>query len=228
MAKMDFFKDFKFEKVDNELVQKKLAEKNEKAARRLIDESNERAHIPLRFKDTFFSGLDGKYTEEFKHFSVEEDNDKVLLVAGPCGTGKTSVLCASLHERALNGLPCGLYMSDRLLTQQIRTSRSFAAKESETDFYERLGSVSFLCIDEVGTSEDLDLERRFLRTVLATRYDNMLPTVISTNYNFKTFKEFLSDGGDNDPIMDRLYSIIIPRVLSGESRRPRSCLAAGS
>lgn len=220
MAKIDFFKDFKFT-IDSELVQKKRAEENEKASRRIVSESNERAHIPSRFKDTLFSGLDCKYTEEFRHFSVEENNDKILLVAGPCGTGKTSVLCASLHERALSGLPCGLYMSDRLLTQNIRTSRSFAAKESETAFYERLGSVSFLCLDEVGTSEDLELERHFLRTIIAIRYDNILPTVLSTNYNFKAFKEFLSDGGNNDPIMDRLNTIVIPRVLGGESRRAR-------
>lgn len=221
MAKIDFFKDFKVAEVDSELVQKKLAEENEKARRRLIDESNERAHIPMRFKDTFFSGLDGKYTEEFRHFSVEEDNDKVLLIAGPCGTGKTSVLCASLHERALNGLPCGLYMSDRFLSQTIRTSRLFTAKENEADFYERLSTVSFLCLDEVGTAEEPEVERRFIRTIIASRYDNMLPTVISTNLPFKLFKEFLSVGGDNDPIMDRLNTIVIPRVLDGESRRVR-------
>lgn len=220
---MDFLKDLKLDKVDSAAVERRLAEEEAKERRRTLEKANELADIPLRFRNASAEGCtNGKLAAEVKEFALRKENDKVLVITGPVGTGKTTLLCAAVHERALGRMSCGLYMSDRVLSQMIQATKSFTAKESEFEFYKRIAEVPFLCIDEVGASEDSDLETRFLRTILALRYDNMLPTMIATNLTMPLFKKFIAQGGEEDSVLDRLYSIIIPRVLGGESRRARN------
>lgn len=199
-----------------------LAKTETKARRELerrLDAANDYAGVPLRFRRTVFSDSDAPFASEARDFALRKSNDGVLVISGPCGTGKTTLLCAAIHERAVHGMSGGLYMTNRLVSQLVRSTRAFSAKESELELYQRLAGVPFLCMDEAGAAEEPEVEKRFIRTLLAMRYDNMLPTVIATNLNFPELKKFIGDTGGNDPVMDRLNSIIIPRVLGGESRR---------
>lgn len=182
----------------------------------LTAEVNQQANIPFRFWKSTFSDFKTRYTDDIKTFCLSENNDSVFILLGGAGVGKTSLMTSAMHERALNGLNCGFYLSSRILPVLVRASRSFKASESEADLYQKITTVPFLCIDEAGTSDDLALEADFLRTVLALRYDNCLPMMIAMNMDWGMFKNFISKNNSEDPILDRL-KVISKRLGFNES-----------
>ena len=185
----------------------------------ILRESNILSNIPKRFAKTTLSASSVPFLDELKAFCLAP-SDKVFILTGSVGTGKTTSMIAAMHERALNGLNSGLYFTMRMLPASIRTCRSFSAKENEEDFITRFSTTPFLCLDELGSSEDSNLEQNFVRTILALRYDNMLPTMIATNFAWEALKEFLTKGiARSDEIIDRLKSITTVKALTGESKR---------
>lgn len=202
---------------------------------------NINANIPTRFKNVTFNDIDKTLADKVRNFALK-DSDNVFLLFGECGLGKTSAMCAAIHERFLKGFETALYFSVRLLMPTLRNCRSFSAHESEINFYRTLSTVPFLCIDEVGTCPVPSEEREFLSTVIATRYDNMLPVFISTNLSPLGFKGLITgvDVNVSDPakrkelsqqldkeyaILNRIKSVAITHNLIGESYRTRGLYA---
>lgn len=191
------------------------------------DEVNENANIPKRFEDSLFEkyGVD----EKIAKFATEKDNDKICVISGTVGQGKTTILCSSIHERCLAGLNAGYYFSNSMLHLTLRSLRSFSSKTSELDFVNKLGSVSYLCLDEVGSDIDSVEELEFLKSVISLRYDNKLPTMIATNLTFSKFRKFilgipveeevqkeeLVRRSKENPFYDRVNSLVIPIIMQG-------------
>lgn len=202
-----------------------------KSTSQIIQECNDNSGIPHRFANARFydhgdiiwnkkDGSSENITQNFKAFCLNKISDKVFGLSGPTGTGKTTLACAGMHERAINGLNPGLYLSCRTLKPMIMTSRSFRASESEMDIYNKYATVPFLVLDEVGKCTDKELEWDFFTTIIALRYDNEKPTVFTTNLNYDQLRVFilgeLNKGAD---IYDRLRTALIPEVITGESHR---------
>lgn len=203
----------------------------------ILNESNNAAHIPQRFEKCTFEDYQTEITDLVKIFCTEKESDKLLIIEGPTGTGKTTLACSAVHERALKGLASGTYFSMRTFMPTIRTSRSFSAKESELMLYERLSKTPFLVLDEVGTAGNIPEESAFLKTIIAARYDNYVPTLITTNLgtsNLKglilgvtpddfpsssEFQTFIRSYAPGDPIINRIGAIGKVVSLLGESKR---------
>ncbi len=223
-AQIDFMK-----KITSVKTAESEAEFERKQMQRVIDGVNESANIPRRFWNVSVSDYDFGF--DVAEFATKPNNDNVCLIVGNVGQGKTTMLCAAIHERAVKGLVAGYYMSDMTLDIRLRSLRSFSSKETEFDFFSRMGNVPFLCIDEVGTSGNIDEERNFLRKLLALRFDNMLPTMIATNLTNTQFKKFMLGINDltdmtkdelnekckNDSLMDRLFSVVVPVTRAGDT-----------
>lgn len=204
-----------------------------------IAESNASGNIPRRFEQCRFSSESGDCGKALRLFCVAKESDRCVLLTGPTGTGKTTAACSAMHERAALGMNAGLYLSMRLLAPMLRTSRSFSAKESEMAILEKYSRAPFLVLDEIGASDNPPEERSFLRTVIAARYDNCLPSILSTNltadklklflvgkapYDFASdaeLRQFILEVADKDPIVNRLKSIMRVIVMDGESRRQK-------
>ena len=228
MSEIQFFKDITESATiteDGELL------RGGKSTAQIIQECNESAHIPQRFADARFydhsdiiwhrkDGSEENITQAFKAFCLNKSNDKVFGLSGSTGTGKTTLACAGMHERAVNGMAPGLYLSCRTLKPMIMTSRSFKASESEMDIYNKYASIPFLILDEIGKCTDSQLEWDFVTTIFALRYDNEKPTVFTTNLNYEQFRVFiLADLNRGADIYDRLKTCLIPEVMAGESFR---------
>ena len=183
-----------------------------------IDNCNENGNIPPIFAQTRFTDFDIDYTQ-IKDFCLEKSKKMFLMMFGAVGTGKSSCLSASMHERSVNGLDGGLYLSMRILKPMIMTSRSFTAKESEMDLYNKFCTAKYLCLDEVGRCSDAALEWEFLSIVLPFRRDNMLKTAFATNMDSRTFGNFIEANGKGADIWDRICADGLPFQLDGESRR---------
>lgn len=218
MANINFFEGFEYDKNGNlitDVKTKKFSEEN----RTTWNNANNNSQLPRRFWETTFEDHKNELTDEVKEFSVAPNNDHVLILMGHAGCGKTTLMASAMHERVKNGLHAGLYFQMRTLSPTVRSTRSFKASESEIEFYQRLATVPFLCLDEVGTCDDQQLELYFLRTIISLRYDNCLPMMISTNLNWEYFKKFISGDNSNDAILDRLRSISIRKGIVDGSHR---------
>ena len=188
---------------------------------RCITLANESGHIPARFKDARFNDKTVEQAAIIKSFCLDPE-DNVCILSGPCGNGKTFLSCAAMHERAVNGLSAGEYVSCRTLKQRIKSTYSFASKVTEMDLYTHYASVPFLILDEVGKCTDAQLEWDFVTTIIALRYDNELPLLITTNFTFGQFKDFIvTANGAGSDIFDRLNSVKIAVGFNSESLRNR-------
>ena len=201
-----------------------------------LRESNLMSNIPKRFYECRFGSELNDIETSVKSFALKDVNDRAILLIGATGTGKTTVSVCAMHERAIQGMNSGLYLSMRFFMPMLRTSRSFSAKESEYDLLQKYTETPFLVIDEVGTATNIVEESEFLRTVIAGRYDNNLPIIFISNLSVSNFKlllmgkrpeDFLTEEAkaqflkaiEADPIINRLKSILSILVLNGQSRR---------
>lgn len=187
----------------------------------IVEQSNFSANIPKRFATTRVETFSVPFWEEVKDLSLTKETDALLVVTGPSGTGKSTFLTALMHERAINGVGAGEYLECHSLVAMIRSSRSFAAKETEYDLIQHYAKVPFLVFDELGVSEDRKTEAAFFRTVFALRYNNLLPTAVGTNLDAKSLKQFVAMGIETtgDPIIDRMNDVIRFKKLISESHR---------
>lgn len=200
-----------------------------------IKESNIRSNLPKRFENALFSDYEHQFTDELRAFALNPD-DKIKILMGSVGVGKTHLLASAIHERAIKGLDCGLYFSTITLLPKLRTSRSFSAKESEEAFIQRLANTPFLCYDEFGSCTNSKEEAEFASTVLKMRYDNALPTFIATNLSPSNFKLYLCgiERGDRSPeeveklckeleesnaTLNRVMSVAKAYIIKGKSHR---------
>ena len=222
MEKIDFFKGLNYDE---------LATVSEdgvtscKSSLQIIKESNQTAGIPERYANVRFhdygNGLvrTSDVIDSYQGFCLDP-LDQVFGISGPTGSGKTTLACCGIHERAVMGKPVGLFVSCRTLKPMIMTSRSFKATESEMDIYNKYINTPFLVIDELGKCTDEQLEWEFITTVFAGRYDNKLPTVFTTSFDYGQLRQFiLNNGNKGEDIYDRLKSVISANTLVSNSFR---------
>lgn len=211
-----------------------VSEMNGRAVSLAIKEANINGDIPARYAKARLSDYEWSCADKVREFALSKDNDRMFILFGDSGRGKTTLMCAAMHERAVNGLSAGYYFSDFMLMSVLRSRRSFSSAENEETFIKRLINCPFLCIDEAGICENMEEEKNFLRTLILGLYNNSLPLFISTNLSPVNFKLFLcgqhiSDREKaletcallekKDPVLNRLKSLAITATLTGESFR---------
>lgn len=129
--------------------------------------------------------------------------ETLLVLAGGVGCGKTVAACAGLDRfltpdpklREAGFTPLGAKKPSGLIVKAIELAR---AGTFDREFWDRLGAVGFLVVDDLGT-EPLD-EKGWVvanvRALLDKRYDDERKTVLTTNLNLDQFKaRYCADGG---------------------------------
>lgn len=217
--------------------EKKEQERLEQEAQARVNSSNDYSNLPKRFWACRFDDFEyTKETAKAKSLCINKNSDSVLLLFGSTGRGKTTILASAIHERAWNGFDSSRYFNIRDLELKLRKCRNFNTDEDEETFIRHLSNFAFLCIDEVGTCPNRKEESDFLCEVIGARFDNCLPTWIATNLAPVDFKALISNedisGKTKEelvawaekkdmehPILNRIKSVAVPLVLTGESYR---------
>jgi DNA replication protein DnaC len=119
-----------------------------------------------------------------------------LILAGDTGRGKTGLASCCYIMRAEHG-QTGLWID---FSKFLRKVRDTYRKDSDTSYEEILGSaasVPFLFIDDLGDmarKQDVsDNMRDIVYDLVSERYNNLLPTLITTNLNFNQFRTAFGD-----------------------------------
>ena len=148
------------------------------------------AELPKRFATKDFSN--------FKADRKERERDAVLaaakayattfhgseseglLLRGITGCGKTHIAIAILKEVIARGYS-GYYANFNDLLSRIRDSYNSESGASEAELLDAVDSAQLLVLDDVGAESTTDWVRDRLYLIINRRYENALPTIITTN-----------------------------------------------
>lgn len=195
--------------------EKELAEQAEKEAAYQMQKSVESSGVPRRYWhvdfDTYISRneKDLKNLETIKKFTSLDNNDKVLILLGAKGLGKTHLGSAIIRNCG------GKFISIEELIFKYESAQDFHANVNREELMESYSSTKMLVLDEIGRSMQLEKENALLKYILRRRYENMLPTVLISNLSKADLLKKLGEA-----VLDRLKETCISVEFEGESYRP--------
>lgn len=195
--------------------EKELAEQAEKEAAYQMQKSVESSGVPRRYWhvdfDTYISRneKDLKNLETIKRFTSLDNNDKVLILLGAKGLGKTHLGSAIIRNCG------GKFISIEELIFKYESAQDFHAKTNREELMDLYSSTKMLVIDEIGRSMQQEKENALLNYILRRRYENMLPTVLISNLSKAELLKKLGEA-----VLDRLKETCISVEFEGESYRP--------
>lgn len=149
------------------------------------------------------------YINNFKKYSAQ---GKGLYLEGPCGTGKTHLAIAIALAIINTGIPVICKTSIDILSD-IKRCYERNSEVTEEEVLEAYKTVDLLIIDDLGKEQVTEWSVPVLYSILNERYEALLPTIITTNYNTTALAEKLSAKGDAETA-----TAIISRFVESSKR----------
>ena len=184
-------------------------EKRQKAMRRrvetLIGQSGLKKRFVQRTFPNFRTDTQGRrknyiiakeYADNFAYHRARGDG---LYIEGTNGTGKTHLAAAIALQLLNEGVPVICKTSSDLLLDIRKSYDKDGVRESEVlDIYKQ---VDLLIIDDLGKEQCSDWSISTIYSILNDRYEDMKPTIVTTNYSESGLVAALTPKGfDNSKI----------------------------
>ena len=209
--------DAKQEKIKKE---KELAEERELRKQKIesiLGKSGIKKRYLSRTIDSFFVTAENKRsfevaTDYIKNFREYFTQGKGLYLEGPCGTGKTHLAIAIALAIINTGVPVICKTSIDILGD-IKRCYERNSEVTEEEVLEAYKTVDLLIIDDLGKEQVTEWSVPVLYSILNERYEALLPTIITTNYNTTALAEKLSAKGDAETA-----TAIISRFVESSKR----------
>lgn len=151
-------------------------------------------------------------TDYIKNFREYFTQGKGLYLEGPCGTGKTHLAIAIALAIINTGVPVICKTSIDILGD-IKRCYERNSEVTEEEVLEAYKTVDLLIIDDLGKEQVTEWSVPVLYSILNERYEALLPTIITTNYNTTALAEKLSAKGDTETA-----TAIISRFVESSKR----------
>lgn len=113
-----------------------------------------------------------------------------LFITGSVGLGKTMLSCVILLEVAKIYKLNILYVKTNEFFESVKQTYSEKSPDygSGPEKENLLKEADVLVLDELGLSRNTDWENKKLYSILDSRYERRLPTIITTNLNLEDFQ----------------------------------------
>ena len=189
--------------------------------------------IGERYRSCTFASVQTDHNESFaraySRCAAYCDNTRDVLsngygiyLYGSVGTGKTT-LTACMANKLMQDYRQVLFTSFIEIGKEIR--RTFSNNETESEVVNRIASIDFLFIDDIGTEgyvrngSDTWIQER-VYDVINKRYGSKKPTVFSSNY---TLNELVAERGMMEKTVDRIGEMSNAVLhITGENYRRRA------
>lgn len=167
-----------------------------------------------------------KILKQFKKFSEEIKQGNFISVCclGSYGIGKTHLACAVMIDVIQNGIKeiygfqCGMsasYTTSDKIRERWERAKRFDSNESQSDVIESFCNSDLLVIDEIGRSNNSEIEKEILYQITDMRDRKKKSSFYLSNLKFEEFAKLL--GGAT---MDRLKnSAVFPSFDGLQSHR---------
>lgn len=188
------------------------------------------AKVPMAYTENGFG--DYKLTREnadavkAAQWVVGDDSGQGLFIYGPRGTGKTMLAAIIANERMRKGKPV-LFSNVPELLGDIRATFHTGTTE---EALRNVKAAAFLVLDDFGAERMTEWVGEQLFAIVNYRYNEKLPTIITSNYGKKEIIERMAivsrDGSVVDDmqgkrIMSRVFGMCKTVFLGGEDYRLR-------
>ena len=198
---------------DRQQEEKKAREEEEKrrdAMRRKVEALLGKSGIKKRFQQRTFPNfrcdtqgrkknyaIAKEYADNFAYHRAIGDG---LYIEGTNGTGKTHLAAAIALQLIGEGIPVICKTSSDLLLDIKKSFDDSSMHEAQVlDVYKK---VDLLIIDDLGKEQCSDWSMSTLYSILNDRYEDMKPTIVTTNYNADQLAAALTPKGfDNTKII---------------------------
>ena len=149
-----------------------------------------------------------------RNFLSNRDQGMGLFITGAVGSGKTHLVSAIIdyiarvHKQEVDDL---IFITSVNLLSKIKFS--FEDKTTEdliTDFEE----ADLLAIDDLGIEKSSDWTNEIFYKIIDSRYSNLMPTIITSNFTDAELKEKMSER-----IVSRIYEMCIGIRLTAKDYR---------
>lgn len=163
---------------------------------------HERSRIPLRFKtrrlDNYHVEHDAQARALAACRSYAQSWPKVkqlgtgLIFSGKAGSGKTHLACGIAYEAIEQGAQVQFATVAEVM-RQIKGAFSKDSDTTEQQHIDHFSSIELLILDEVGMDYGTDFNKALIFEILNNRYENVLPTILLTNLDTTSLKEYLGE-----------------------------------
>lgn len=185
-------------------------EKRRKAMQQRVERLLGKSGIKRRFQQRTFPnfrcdtpgrkknyGIAKEYADNFAYHRARGDG---LYIEGTNGTGKTHLAAAIALQLIGEGIPVICKTSSDLLLDIKKSFDDSSVNEAQVlDVYKK---VDLLIIDDLGKEQCSDWSMSTLYSILNDRYEDMRPTIVTTNYNAENLVSALTPKGfDNTKIV---------------------------
>lgn len=208
--------DFHFEPGDEDEIRERQ-EAYDKAQAKILEDARRDAYersVPKRYWNESFETWiprnpgDEERLKKIIEYSERDKNDRVLLLLGPKGLGKTHLGTSIIRETG------GIFISSEEMLFKFETAMDYSSSLSRLDLMNNYSTAKMLVIDEIGRSNQQQKENYILNLILRRRYENLLPTVLISNLK----KEDLLVGL-GEAVVDRLIETCESVEFVGDSYR---------
>lgn len=140
--------------------------------------------LPAEYKNCSFSNFFAECSSQQSATCVAadfcEDQNRIAIFYGPCGTGKTHLATSCLKRLS------GIYKTAAEIQYEQKD------KQSTCELWRKLSDCRLLVIDEVGRDSD-ESTQIFIKNIIHRRCDENKKTIISSNLDFDILLTYLGD-----------------------------------
>ena len=142
------------------------------------------------------------------------DEKVSVLIAGPCGTGKSHLAQAIGHQAVRQGYDV-LFLTQSQLLGSLHKARAIGSYERK---FQSLARVDLLLLDDFGLKPLRSPQDEDLHDLIAERYERAA-TVVTSNLDFKEWGDAFPNRLLGAATLDRLRHNAYRVVLEGDSYR---------
>jgi DNA replication protein DnaC len=187
------------ERAEREELQCEIA----KAAAERLERKLGASMIPTRFREKSFEDYRSVTAQQRKalaicrdyaeNFKANFNSGRCLLLLGNVGTGKTHLAAAIANHIMRNTQAAVVYRTVSGILQHVKGSFDRSSTYSEAEAFSSYVDPHLLIIDEVGATKPTEFELATLFTIVNSRYEQELPTLVISNLSAKELPEAMGE-----------------------------------
>lgn len=184
--------------------------------RNIEKENYFKSRLPKRFinssLDNYICKNDNQEVAVSKIKSLPIDFTDNILIYGETGCGKTHLATAIFKKSLIDSREYLIKNSTDIMIE-LRSTFSTENNSNESDVIQKYINVDVLIVDDIGTEKNSDYVTQSWYQIINQRYNDMKPTVFTTNMTLPKISEFFGDR-----IASRMASGMVIKIEGNDER----------